>query len=58
MAVLGEAPAQAMGNLYQTIQASLGVAFQNAQGAYRSPDVMQATTDQSVALLEAMDTTG
>jgi hypothetical protein len=34
------------------------VTFQNVQGVDQSPDVMQATPDQSVALLEAMDTTG
>ncbi len=56
VAVLGDAPAQAMGNLYQTIGASLGIAFENAQGVYQPPGTMSASTDQSVALLESMDT--
>lgn len=56
--VLGEAPAVAMGNLFQTTAAALGPAFENGQGAYQSWDEMQTSTQQAVALLEAMDTTG
>lgn len=53
--VLGDAPTQAMGSLYQTMSQSTGIAYQNAesqQSVYSQP----STTDQNVPLLYSVDT--
>lgn len=57
--VLGDAPAMAMGQLYQTVATSLGLLAENAT-APTAPESMyaQETTDQSVSLLYAIDSTG
>lgn len=54
--VLGQAPAVAMGNLFQATAQALGNAYENGQSAYQSSDEMQTSTQQAIALLEAMDT--
>lgn len=52
--VLGVAPAQAMGTLYQTSAASAGIALQNAVHAQRSQYALNdAATVQAIALLHA-----
>jgi hypothetical protein len=55
--VLGDAPAVAMGNLYQATAQSLGNAAHNATSAEQNSNtVLQATTTQGVALLYNVDT--
>ena len=55
--VLGDAPAMAMGNLYQATGQALGNAAHNATAAQQNANtVMQATTTQGVALLYGVDT--
>ncbi len=55
--VLGEAPAMAMGSLYQTAAQSIGLAMQNAVYAQQQMNVLaQAATTQGVALLYSVDT--
>lgn len=50
--VVGNAPAQAMGQLYQSISASLGTAAHNAVAAQQQAQITaQAATTQGVALL-------
>jgi hypothetical protein len=49
---LGNAPASAMGTLYQATAQSLAMAFQNATAAQQNAnEILQATTSQGVALL-------
>lgn len=55
--VLGDAPANAMGSLYQATGQALGNAAHNATTAQQQTNVMaQATTTQGVALLYCLDT--
>ena len=50
--VLGDAPAQAMGSLYQAIGQSIGLAAQNAVTAQQQANVIhQAATTMGVTLL-------
>ena len=55
--VLGDAPAVAMGNLYQATAQALSNAAHNATTAQQQSNVAsQAATTQGVALLYSMDT--
>ena len=55
--VLGDAPAVAMGNLYQATAQALGNAAHNATTAQQQTNVTaQAVTTQGVALLYSLDT--
>ena len=55
--VLGDAPAVAMGNLYQATAQALSNAAHNATTAQQNANtILQATTTQGVALLYAVDT--
>lgn len=55
--VLGEAPALAMGNLYQATAQALANAAHNATTAQQQSNVTaQAATTQGVALLYSLDT--
>ncbi|MGD9159776.1 MAG: RebB family R body protein [Desulfobacteraceae bacterium] len=55
--VLGDAPAVAMGNLYQATAQALSNAAHNATTAQQQTNVMaQAATTQGVALLYSLDT--
>ena len=55
--VLGDAPANAMGNLYQATAQALGNAAHNTTTAQQQTNVMaQAATTQGVALLYSLDT--
>lgn len=55
--VLADAPAMAMGNLYQMTAQSLGLAAQNAVMAQQQSNMIhQASTTQGVNLIYAVDT--
>ncbi len=55
--VLGDAPAIAMGNLYQATAQALANAAHNATTAQQNANtILQATTTQGVALLYGVDT--
>ena len=55
--VLGDAPAVAMGNLFQATSQALANAAHNATTAQQQTNVMaQAATTQGVALLYSLDT--
>ncbi len=55
--VLGDAPAVAMGNLYQATSQALGNAAHNAVTAQQQTNVTaQAATTQGVAMLYSIDT--
>ncbi len=55
--ILGDAPGQAMGSLFQATANALGLAAHNATSAgQNSTTVLQATTTQGVALLYGVDT--
>ncbi|CAN2040121.1 Killing trait domain-containing protein [Candidatus Magnetomoraceae bacterium gMMP-15] len=55
--VLGDAPAIAMGNLYQATAQALANAAHNATTSQQQTNMMaQAVTTQGVALLYSMDT--
>ena len=55
--VLADAPAMALGNLYQMVSTSLGLAAQNAVSAQQQSNIVhQATTTQGVNLIYAVDT--
>lgn len=55
--VVGEAPAMAMGNLYQATAQALGLAAQNATGAQQQGNlVSQAATTTGVNTLYSVDT--
>jgi hypothetical protein len=55
--VLGDAPAMAMGNLYQATAQALSNAAHNATDAQQQTNITaQAATTQGVALLYAIDT--
>ncbi len=52
-----DAPANAMGHLFQTIAQSTGMAFQNATHAQQNlNEAIQAATIQGVGLLYSIDT--
>lgn len=55
--VLGDAPAMAMGNLYQATAQALANAAHNATTAQQNAStILQATTTQGVAMLYGVDT--
>lgn len=55
--VLGEAPAVAMGNLYQAMAHSTGILFQNAVSAQNQQNILaQAATTQGVMQIYSIDT--
>lgn len=55
--VLGEAPAVAMGNLYQAMAHSTGILFQNAVSAQNQQNMLaQAATTQGVMQIYSIDT--
>ncbi len=55
--VLGEAPAVAMGSLYQSTAHALGLAMENAVSAQQQSNVTaQAATTMGVATLYSLDT--
>lgn len=55
--VLADAPAMAMGSLYQTMAHSLGILMENAVAAQQNMNVIaQAATTQGVNMIYAVDT--
>ncbi|OVE59391.1 RebB family R body protein [Chryseobacterium mucoviscidosis] len=55
--VLGEAPAVAMGNLYQAMAHSTGILFQNAVSAQNQQNILaQAAVTQGVMQIYSIDT--
>ena len=55
--VLGEAPAMAMGSIYQALAHSTGLLLENASAQQQNNAVIaQAATTQGVALLYSVDT--
>ncbi|QJE74214.1 R body protein RebB-like protein [Aerophototrophica crusticola] len=54
--VVGDAPAIAMGNLYQAAAKSTGILFQNATGTQQQGALAEASTNQGVMQIYAMDT--
>lgn len=55
--VLGDAPANAMGSLYQATGQALGNSAHNATGAQQQTNVLaQAATTMGVAILYSLDT--
>lgn len=55
--VVGEAPAMAMGAIYQTLAHSMGILFENAVSAQQQLAITaQAATTQGVATLYSIDT--
>ena len=55
--VLGDAPAMAMGNLYQATAQALGLAAQNAVNAQQQTNITaQAATTMGVSTLYSIDT--
>lgn len=55
--VLGEAPAIAMGNLYQSMAHSTGILFQNAVSAQNQQNILaQAAATQGVMQIYSIDT--
>ena len=56
--VIGEAPAFAMGALYQTIAHSTGILFENAVAAQQQQNTLaQAATTQGIMQIYSLDTT-
>ncbi|MCS3745504.1 hypothetical protein FHY18_001034 [Xanthomonas arboricola] len=56
--VVGEAPAIALGSVYQTMAHSSGILFQNAVAAQQQQNTLaQAATDQGVMQIYSVDTT-
>jgi hypothetical protein len=56
--VVGEAPAMAMGSIYQTMAHSTGILFQNAVSAQQQQNTLaQAATNQGVMQIYSVDTT-
>jgi hypothetical protein len=56
--VVGEAPAMAMGSLYQTMAHSTGILFENAVSAQQQQNTLtQAATNQGVMQIYSLDTT-
>jgi len=55
--VVGEAPAMALGNVYQTAAHSTGLMFQNAVNAQNQQNILaQAATTQGVMQIYSLDT--
>lgn len=55
--VIAEAPAMALGTLYQTMAHSLGILMHNAVTAQQNMNtIAEATTTQGVALIYSVDT--
>lgn len=55
--VVGEAPAMALANLYQTMAHSTGLAFENAVNAQNQQNILaQTATTQGVMQIYALDT--
>ena len=55
--VVAEAPAMAMGNVYQTMAHSTGLMFENAVNAQNQQNVLaQAATTQGVMQIYSVDT--
>ncbi|NWA29571.1 RebB family R body protein [Pseudomonas gingeri] len=56
--VLGEAPAEALGSIYQTMAHSTGILFENAVAAQQQQNTeAQAATNQGVMQIYSVDTT-
>jgi uncharacterized membrane protein YcjF (UPF0283 family) len=56
--VLGEAPATAMGSLYQTMVHSTGILFENAVSAQQQQNTLnQAAANQGIMQIYSADTT-
>jgi len=56
--VVGEAPAVAMGSVYQSMAHSTGILFQNAVAAQQQQNTLtQAATNQGVMQIYSVDTT-
>ncbi|QXI28731.1 RebB family R body protein [Pseudomonas vanderleydeniana] len=56
--VVGEAPAMALGNVYQSMAHSTGILFENAVSAQQQQNSLaQAATTQGVMQIYSMDTT-
>ncbi|NIK33895.1 hypothetical protein FHY15_003067 [Xanthomonas arboricola] len=56
--VIGEAPAMAMGTIYQSMAHSTGIPFQNAVSAQQQQNTLsQAATNQGVMQIYSLDTT-
>ena len=56
--VLGEAPAMAIGSVYQTMAHSTGILFENAVAAQQQANTLtQAATNQGVMQIYSVDTT-
>ncbi|MGG9999919.1 RebB family R body protein [Pseudovibrio ascidiaceicola] len=55
--VVGEAPAMAMGSLFQTMAHSTGILFENNVAASQQQNILaQAATNQGVMQIYSMDT--
>ncbi|WP_310619141.1 RebB family R body protein [Flexibacterium corallicola] len=55
--VVGEAPAMAMGSIYQSMAHSTGILFENAvSAAQQQTTLSQAATNQGVMQIYSMDT--
>ncbi|PHV09716.1 RebB family R body protein [Chitinimonas sp. BJB300] len=55
--VLGEAPAMAMGSIYQTMAHSTGILFENAVSAQQQQNTLaQAASNQGVMQIYSMNT--
>ena len=55
--VIADAPAMALGNLYQMVSSSLGLSAQNAVMSQQQSNIVhQASTTQGVNLIYAVDT--
>ncbi|MBX9297607.1 RebB family R body protein [Chromobacterium piscinae] len=55
--VLGEAPAMAMGSIYQTMAHSTGILFQNAVAAQQQQNTLaQAAANQGILQIYSMNT--
>ena len=56
--VLAEAPAMAMGSIYQSMAHSTGILFQNAVSAQQQQNILaQAAANQGVMQIYSVDTT-
>ncbi len=56
--VIGEAPAMAMGTIYQSMAQAAGILFQNAVAAQQQQSTLaQAATNQGVMQIYGVDTT-
>lgn len=55
--VVGDAPAMAMGNIYQSMAHSTGLMFQNAVNAQNQQNILaQSATNQGVTQIYSIDT--